>query len=160
MTCPPFSIISFDVAQFRAMYPAFANMTTFPDAVLQMYWDQATSYVSNVNYGWLFGAQSANGNAVNRVLALNLMTAHITQLFVLIGVGQTPGIVTGATVDKVNVTLEAPPIKDGWQYWLAQTPYGQQLWALLTAASVGGWYVGGSNAGRAGMRDSGINRVW
>jgi hypothetical protein len=153
MACPP--AISYNDAQFRAMFPAFASETQFPEATLQMYWDEATSFVSNLaNYGWLTGGQSPSGNATGRALALNLMTAHIAQIFVLVGQGQTPAPITQAGIDKVNVTLMPPPAKDGWQYWLSCTPYGSQLWALLSVNAAGGWYVGGSPT-RAGFDGSG-----
>ena len=149
MACNP--IITYNDAQFRAMFPAFASQTAFPQAILQMYWDQATTFVSNLaNYGWLTGGQSPSGNPTGRALALNLMTAHIAQIFVLVGLGQTPAPITAAGIDKVNVTLLPPPVKDGWEWWLSCTAYGAQLWALLIANSVGGWYSGGSPT-RAGF---------
>lgn len=153
MLCPP--TLSYNDVQFRAMFPAFANPTNFTEAMLQMYWDQATSFVSNLaNYGWLTGGQSPSGNPTGRALALNLMTAHIAAIFVLVAAGQTPAPITAAGIDKVNVTLMPPPAKNGWSYWLSCTPYGSQLWALLTVNSAGGWYVGGSPT-RAGFNGSG-----
>lgn len=126
----------FDVAAFRVQFPAFANVVTFPDATLQMYWDQATSYVSdNGSYGALQG--------VNRQLALNLMTAHLTAISVIVAGGQTPGIVQNATIDKITVGLVPPPVPNEWRWWLNTTPYGQQLLALLEVNSVGGFYIGG-----------------
>jgi hypothetical protein len=143
MACSP--TISYNDAQFRTMFPAFANQTTFPQETIQIYWDMATTFVSNLaNYGWLTGGTSPSGNPTGRALALNLMTAHIAQIFVLVGLGQTPAPITAAGIDKVNVTLMPPPAKDGWSYWLSCTPYGLQLWALLGVNSVGGWFVGGS----------------
>lgn len=129
------AILTFDVALFRQQFPAFANMTTFPDAMLQMYWDMATCYISDEDYGWL--------NDGCRQLAINLMTAHLTALSVLIAEGDTPGIVNSATIDKVSVSLTPPPIPNQWRWWLNNTPYGAQLLSLLAANSVGGFYIGG-----------------
>lgn len=147
MTQTPY--FTFNVAEFRAQYPQFAN-TPPTDATLQSYFDQAGSYVTNSNYGWL--------NGINRALALNLLTAHIAALMAAIAAngaaGGQSGVVTGATIDDVSVTLEAPPTKNGWQYWLAQTPYGQQLWALLTMQSAGGFFIGGAPT-RSGFRGNG-----
>ncbi|OWK47571.1 hypothetical protein FRUB_01270 [Fimbriiglobus ruber] len=42
---------------------------------------------------------------------------------------------TGATIDKISVTLEPPPAPNAWQYWLQSSPYGQQLLALLQVVS-------------------------
>lgn len=129
-------ILTFDVAEFRLQFPAFANEITFPDAMLQRHWDMATCYVSDIgNYGWLQGRC--------RQLAINLMTAHLTALSVLIAAGQTPGLVQNATIDKVSVGLTPPPLRNQWQWWLSTTPYGQELLALLQTRSVGGWYIGG-----------------
>lgn len=127
--------LTFDVTLFRQQFPVFANPTTFPDAMLQMYWDMATCQISNCNYGYL------NGDC--RQLALNLLTAHLTAISVLVANGQTPGIVTNATIDKISVALKAPETRNAWLWWLNTTPYGQQLLALLLAKGVGGFYVGG-----------------
>ncbi len=131
------SILIFDVEQFRLEFPAFANPTDFPEETLQMYWDSATCYISDcANYGWL-----VNGC---RQQALNLMTAHLAALAVLIAMGKNPGYVQNATIDKISVGLTPPPIKNEYQWWLMSTPYGTRLYALLSAKSVGGWYIGGS----------------
>lgn len=129
-------ILTFDVALFREQFPVFANATAYPDAMLQMYWDMATCYVTDIgNYGWLQGRC--------RQLAINLMTAHLTALSIIVAGGQVPGLVQSATIDKVSVSLTPPPLKNQWQWWLSTTPYGQQLLALLQNRSVGGWYIGG-----------------
>lgn len=125
----------FDIPAFRISYPAFANVDTFPDATLQMYFDTATCYVANENYGCL--ADDC------RYRALTLMTAHLVALSVLIAAGQVPGMVQNATIDKVTVGLTPPPLPNQFQWWLGLTPYGQQLLALLQVSSVGGFYVGG-----------------
>ena len=136
MSVPP-AILTFNVTEFRLLFPAFANETQFPTVRLQMYWDSATCYITDIgNYGWLQGRC--------RQLAINYMTAHLTAISVLIAAGQTPGLVQNATVDKVSVGLTPPPLKNQWQWWLSTTPYGQELLALLQARSVGGWYIGGN----------------
>ncbi len=129
------TIITFDVSLFRQQFPAFSNSATFPDAMLQMYWDMATCYISDCDYGWL--------NDGCRLLAINLMTAHLTALSVIIAAGETPGIVNSATIDKITVSLTPPPIPNQWRWWLNTTPYGAQLLALLAANSAGGFYIGG-----------------
>lgn len=132
--------ITFDVALFRKQIPAYADPEKYPDATIESWWEQAACYISTEDYGWL------NGNS--RALAINLMTAHLMALSTAAssGAGQTAGaggIVTGATIDKVSVTLAAPPAAtDEWEYWLSLTPFGQRLLALLRSKSVGGFYVG------------------
>ncbi|MGJ0509055.1 MAG: DUF4054 domain-containing protein [Methylocystis sp.] len=129
------SVITFDIAAFRAAFPQFTSDTTFPDETLQGYWDVAIVYISDSDYGYLAGAA--------RTRALNLMTAHLAALGVLIAAGQVPGLVSGSTVDKISVTLTPPPVKDLFMWWLSLTPYGQQLAALLSTWSVGGMYIVG-----------------
>lgn len=127
--------ITFNPTLFRQQFPAFANDTTYPDAMLQMYFDMATCYVSDRNYGFLRNCC--------RGLALNLLVAHIISLGTAIVAGDPTGTITSATIDKISVTLLAPIAKNGWQFWLNQTPYGQQLLALLSKAGCGGLYIGG-----------------
>lgn len=130
------AIILFDPTEFRLAFPAFANETTFPTPTLQRYWDMAICYVDdNGSYGWLQGDC--------RRLAINLMTAHLLAISVLIAAGQTPGLVQSSTIDKISVSLTPPPLKNQWQWWLSTTPYGAELLALLQTRSVGGWYIGG-----------------
>lgn len=126
----------FDIPAFRISYPAFADETLFPDATLQMYWDTATCYIDNLNWGWLRGDC--------RYKAITMMVAHLAALSVIIAGGQIPGLVQSATVDKITVSLTPPPLNNQFQWWLSLTPYGQQLLALLQVSSVGGFYIGGA----------------
>jgi hypothetical protein len=139
--------IQYNDAAFRALFPAFANMTAFSQATLQAYWDSATAYISNRNGGCYWGGMTL----AQQTLALNQMTAHLVALSGLIASGQTPGLLVGATVDKISVTIEPPPSPNQWQYWLQTTPYGQQLLALLQVASVGGFYASSAIPGRSGF---------
>jgi hypothetical protein len=140
--------IQYNDAAFRAMFlPAFQLSVQHPPAMIQAYWDTATAYISNRNGGCYMGGMTV----AQQTLALNLMTAHLLYLAGLIASGNTPGVMTGATIDKVSVTLESPPVKNQWQYWLQTSPYGQQLLALLQVASVGGFYASSAVPGRAGF---------
>jgi len=129
------AIITFDVVTFRAAFPAFADASKFPDVMLQGYWDASTCIISDVNYGYLHGCC--------RERSLNLLTAHMTQLGVMVAAGQSVGVVTSATVGSITVAVMPPPAKTGLQYWLYMTPYGAQLAALLSVKGVGGITVGG-----------------
>lgn len=151
-----------DVATFRLLFPAFANPQQFPEAYISAQWDMATSYIAPWDNCFISGKHLQN--------ALNLLTAHLMQLNVNMGqgggsssggaggsgdsCGAVVGVVTGATIDKVSVQMAAPTTRNGWQYWLASTPYGMQLWALLKALSAGGFYIGGRPE-RAGFRKIG-----
>lgn len=137
------TVIVLDIAAFRVQFPAYSNVTTYPNATIQMYFDMSTNYVSANDYGYLRGT--------SRTLVLYLMTAHLLAIAGAIAGGQPLQAMVSATEGSVSVSLVAPPIKNGWQWWLASTPYGQQLWALLSAQSVGGFYIGGA-CNRAGFR--------
>ena len=125
----------FNISYFRQAYPEFGNPVEFPNAQLDMFWDWATLYVSNKNWGWLRNRA--------RQHCLNLMTAHLAQIYVIQKVGEVPGIVTDAKVGNVEAKLEPPPLPNQFQWWLGTTTYGQQLLALLQAKSVGGMHYGG-----------------
>ena len=132
---------------FRQQFMAFADTAKYPQANVSAKFDMATLYVSNVDW-W-----AISGNTL--LLALNLLTAHLMQLETEVLAGNTgSGVTTGATIDKITVTLQAPPVKNGWQHWLSQTQYGLQLWSLLSIKSAGGFIVGGS-CERAGFRKGG-----
>ena len=130
--------ITLDPAAFRALFPQFADPAKFPDAALTIQFGMATGYVSADTYGDMPVAARTN--------ALYLMTAHLLALGIIIAQnnysGQV-GVVQGAVVDHVQITLTPPPVKSEWRWWLNTTPYGAQLLGLLQAQAVGGFYVGG-----------------
>lgn len=127
--------IQYNDANFRALFPAFTSTVTFPEVTLSLYWGVATNYISQY-------PQFCDGiNLSQQTLMLNQMTAHIAWLNNLAATSQQAGFVTGAGVGAVNVTIQAPPEVNQWQWWLNQTPYGQQLLALLEVLTVGGYYI-------------------
>lgn len=95
-----------------------------------------------------------NGSALQ--LALNLMTGHLTQIanMLVADPGAVVGPVAAAAEGSVSLSLVPAPATDGWKYWLSSTPYGQQLWALLSVKSAGGMMIGGSLE-RASFRQAG-----
>jgi hypothetical protein len=95
-----------------------------------------SAYISAANYGNLKDEQ--------RQYALNLMTAHLLYLSDLIAKGSPTGIVTSASEGAVSIGLAPPPAKNQFQFWLNQSPYGQQLLALLRVKGAVGVYVGGA----------------
>lgn len=141
--------LTFDYALFIAQCPAFSNPVIYPQASLQIQWDIATIYISDVaNFGSLqFG---------DRQYAINLMIAHLLTLMQQSANGQVPGLMENATIDKVSVGLTPPPVPTQFRWWLNLTPYGQMLSALLQVRSSGGFYVGGGaplvNLGYGGIQ--------
>jgi hypothetical protein len=128
---------TFDVAQFRIDYPAFANTTTYPDATLERYFTDGTCYIANYNYGYLAGDC--------RYKALTLITAHLATLADLIAAGEAPQVMQSGTIGAVTVTVIPPDTKTQFNWWLNLTVYGQQLLALLQVKAVGGLFI---NPGR------------
>lgn len=137
---------TFDVTTFRAMFPEFANTTTYPDATLDGYWTMGINYIYSYDNTLIDGD--------NLQLALNLMTAHLGKSFSLINKGNSPNVMASATEGSVSISMQPPPAKTGWQWWLSTTPYGVQLWALLQSLLVGGLYIGGLPE-RSGFRKIG-----
>lgn len=131
--------ITLDTTVFRATFPAYADTTKYPDVQLQAWFNAATSYISDeYSDGW------ANFMTLKQATqALYTMTAMWGDITAQIASGDTPGIVTSATIDKISVGTAAPPVKNQWQYWLSSSPYGQMLLALLQIAGVGGKYYPG-----------------
>lgn len=128
----------FNVVAFRAQFPQFTSVTKYPDDVLSGYFSMATCSINDCENYVIWGDCL--------MLALNLMTAHIASIFTNIAGGSAmSGVQTGASVDKVSVTATPPPFKNGWQSYLAKTPYGEQLWLLLSGKAAGGFYLGGAD---------------
>lgn len=131
--------IIFDPAAFREQFHSFQCTPAISNETLQAYFDTATMYINNPNCGnyTLIGGLSA----AQRRQCLYLMTAHLGTIARSIEAGSVVGVMTGATVDKVSVTLEPPPAANQWQYWLQSTAYGQQLLSLLSVVGAGGFYI-------------------
>ena len=134
---------AYNDTNFRAQFPAFADPVKYPMATLSGYCTMASSYINiySVN-GW---------NQVQLQLAVDLLAAHLAKSFDLINAGVTTMLITGSTEGTVSVSGTPPPTTTGWQWWLATTPYGTQLRALLEIVGSVGFYVGGS-APRSGFR--------
>lgn len=133
--------IPLDLVAFRALFPAYSNPAKYPDALIESYYTQAGCYISNNDSP----CSILRGDCL--ALALNLMTAHLLFLADVVASGKapgsTPGLVVGATIDMITVTLQAPPAASQWQWWLNLSPYGQRLLALLQVKGSGGFYIGG-----------------
>lgn len=120
----------FDIAAFRAAFPAFADEVIYPDAMITAVSDAALCFLSE---------HSCSCDTA----AWQLATAHLMFLRTQAASGAPGGLVTSASIDKVSVTVTPPPARDGYSYWLSLSPYGLELMALLSRCSAGGIYVGG-----------------
>lgn len=139
---------TYNDSTFRAQFPAFADTTKFPEAVLLATWTTGTAYISpNPNPGW-------TDNPAQLQRALDLLCAHLTQLGVQIANGTPLGVMSAASEGSVSITLQPPPVKSALGYWLSTTPYGNELRMLLDIVGGVGFYVGGS-CERQGFRKAG-----
>ncbi|WGN90780.1 head completion protein [Burkholderia phage vB_BglM_WTB] len=135
---------TYDDAAFRAQFPEFADDTAYPPSLIMGYFNTATLFIQGSQ--WQCAALSGGRLAA----ALNMLTAHLMTLARQRDPSQQDGnaddqggYTTSATIGEVSVAKLAPPAKDGWEFWLAQTPYGQMLWGLLQLLAVGGFSLGG-----------------
>lgn len=142
------AVVIFDPSAFRLAFPDFGSLASYPDAKLQRYFDMATAYINNRSGGCYGGGWKLN----QLTIGLNLMTAHLLTIANIIAGGNNTGVLTQATIDKVSVTIEPPPVPNQWQYWLQSTPYGAELLALLQVLSAGGYYITTGAPGRAGFQ--------
>lgn len=123
------------------MFPAYADDTKYPDSLLQSFWGFATCYFDDEVCGCF------DEECWKRVLYS--MIAHLLWLNDGSKEGSF-GLVSSATIDKVSVTQAAPPYGNSqFRYWMNQSPWGQQILALLSTCSVGGMYIGGRPEARA-----------
>lgn len=141
-------VIAYNDANFRLIFPAFADPALWPEPTLQAYWDLGGDFITTTD-------SPCNGlNNGSLQFARDLMCAHLATLMgqpAISGGGggevesgiPAGGVLTNASIGAVSVGIMAPPAKGMWDYWFAQTPYGQQLLALLAIKGVGGLYVGG-----------------
>lgn len=130
---------TFDPAKFRADFPLYASNVRYPDAVLQGWWDAALCYLPEY---------CTCHNVACNDLMYYLMTAHLLYLSERANKGQA-GMLASASIDKVSVSVVTPPALTLWQWWLSNSPYGMQLWALLRKRASGGGFIGGSPVRRS-----------
>lgn len=138
----------FNYALFQQQCSEFASSPS--QAVLQTYFNMALQFANQGNDNFCGGF---SGDALDMVL--NLLTAHIAKQQAMIADGQDTVIVTASAIDKVSVSLLAPPVKNSFQYWMMTTPYGKQVLALARAQFAGGFYSAVGMNERRGFRKVG-----
>jgi len=150
--------MEFDASIFRAQFPEFSDTAKYSDAFLGLWWDVASEFIDSTDSP----CRSLSGKQLR--LALSFMTAHLLTLNRPVQADETNGdagstqggFETSATIGSISVTKLAPPAADGWQWWLAQTTYGQSLWALLSIVAVGGTSIGGLPEGLGFRKIGGV----
>lgn len=127
---------TFDPVAFREAFPYFASETKYPTEQLAGYFAVAT--LSIYPYDWLL----VSGDTLQRML--DLFTAHLAYRYNQMLQGNNAvGVVTGATIDKVNVSMQVPATVKAWQAWLLLSPFGLELWAMISALKPKAIPVGG-----------------
>ena len=112
--------VVFVPADFKAAYPAFANVT---DAALQNYFDVACLYLSNDDC-------SRVQDLTKRQALLYMLTAHVAQLSgALSQFGQAGpvGRISSASEGSVSASFEFPMNPNS--AWFNLTPWGAMFWA-------------------------------
>lgn len=123
-------------------FPDYSSETDYPEMRLNSQYSIGKCYIAD---------NDCTLPEECREYALQLMLAHLLSIQDSISAGRPTQIVTSATEGSVSVSLAEPPNTDTFTYWFSTTPYGLQLIAMLDVASVGGFYVGGSEE-RRGFR--------
>lgn len=129
-----------DIQAFRKRFTAFSDELFFPDERIIFAWEDVPIYIAGCG-------KMLSGAALDR--AKLLMTAHLLQSNSMVAEGKNiAGAVSSASVStasgSASVSLSTLQTKTAFQAWLASTPYGIELYALINVKSAGGFYVGGS----------------
>lgn len=118
----------FPLDKFKIMYPMFADMG---DELIQFVAEDALCYMND-----------CGGKCTDQLWML--LVAHMLHLRKQAGAGGLVGSVASATIDKVSVSFNAPPVTSDASYWFSLSPFGQQFLALRGRCSSPVMYIGGS----------------
>lgn len=125
MNCPEYT-----AQVFISQFPEFENADN-----IDLYINRALLYISP----WSAFCKD------RKQYVVFLLAAHLLALQNNINNGETTGgLQTGASIDKVSVSVAPPPFSDGFEYWLSQTVYGQTLLAFLDMIAAVPTFIGGS----------------
>ena len=135
--------ITISAADIRNAFPAFSDAEQYPDGIIENSIEMAKCFISDT----ISGCCPVSFEC--RALMLELMSAHILSLQSSGSSEQggessgVSGMITAATIADVHVNTAVPADQGQLQWYLNQTPYGQQLFALLKIKS-SPLYFGGS----------------
>ena len=128
------------VEDFRNAFKEFCDPVKYKNCLLTRFLTQAQAYISKQTF--------VLPDAV-RLLLIQLMAAHLITLSeidpqtgIVSSMGSVAGAEVSATVGGVSVTKQAQISKNNLEQWLQSTGYGQQYLAILTAHSIGVYFVG------------------
>lgn len=126
--------ILFSAAEFRTQFPGQFLDPPNTDTLLEVYWNTAICYVSADTGGPL--------SVECRRRVINLVTAHLITIAEQTTAGEQAGFVDSASIDKISVSVQTFANQTQFQWFLSQTPYGQQAYAILQAQGRGSYYGG------------------
>lgn len=123
-----------DIATFRADFPEFASVTTYPDASVQFWLTLAPKLISEERWGDVFD------QGVELFVAHNLSLGQMALKAAAGGgaPGVTGGLVASKTVDKLSISYDTSaamlPEAGHW----ALTTYGLRYLQLVMMFGAGG----------------------
>lgn len=119
-------IVTFDPNAFIRLFPQFSSIT--PEMFTQVILPLAQQYCRNDGGGPV-------ATAASQTNLLNLMVAHICQLFYPNGpngpAGPLVGMIKSVTEGSVDVSVEFPLTQNN--AWYMQTPFGAAFWQASAA---------------------------
>lgn len=123
------AMVDFDYTMWATRFPEFSS--TVSASLAQLYWNEAGLYLSNTPCNGIIS------DPVRMQLIMNLLTAHIAQLYSLSNVNgstqaasQLAGRISSATEGSVSVSVDMGPVTAN-SAWYLQTKYGNAAWAAL-----------------------------
>lgn len=123
-----------NITTFRANFPLYADETTYTDMTLESEYEIGKCFIAD---------NDCTFPEKCREYALQLMLAHLTYCSDESNAGNNSGVIQSANEGDVSVSFAVPDISDPWHNWMNLSPFGKKLLAMLSAQSVGGFYVGG-----------------
>lgn len=124
-------VVVFDPDGFRKLHAYFENAETYPDELLQSYFDRAVIFVGNDDDS-LFDFNLKEG-VKDRAIALDYVTCHLATL------GSRPdgfaGRLSGATEGSVSTSFDLVTSDDTTDQWWLQTNCGAAYLVMLKSAA-------------------------
>lgn len=121
-------------ADLRAAFPEFGDTTAYPDTQINFWLGQAPNQLNQTRLGASFDLATMLFVAHNIVLSGRASTGGPGT------VGNASGVIQSKSVGGVSASYDSRlTATEGAGYWNA-TSYGQRLWGLLKAVSVGPTY--------------------
>jgi len=119
-----------DIAAFRVHFPEFADVTAWPDSIIEFWAELAEQEVSRCRFG-----------DIVRPKAVEILTAHYLALSKLNGVGPNPGtgggIASSKSVGDVSVSYDLSSINGVTGSLWSGTRYGTMFASMARRYGAG-----------------------